>query len=51
MLNQSNNFYLLSFSVLVTCLLDDVCILEGKVTSRYFPGVKELSYQWPFVIP
>ena len=32
MLNQDNNFYLISLSILVTCLLDNVWISWGEET-------------------
>ena len=31
-LDQDNNFYLISLSILVTCLLCNVWILQGEVT-------------------
>ena len=30
-LDQNNNFYLMSLSILVTCLLGNVWILKGEV--------------------
>ena len=34
MLDQDNNFYLISLSILITCLLDNVWILQGEVTCQ-----------------
>ena len=30
--DQDNNFYLISLCILITCLLDNVWILQGEVT-------------------
>ena len=30
MLDQDNHFYLISLSILITCLLDNVCVLKGR---------------------
>ena len=32
-LDQDNNFYLISISILISCWLENVCLLEGEVTS------------------
>ena len=42
MFDQDNNFYLISLSILVTCLLDNVWILKGDVTHQSLLGVKGL---------
>ena len=44
MLVQDNNLYLISFSILITCLLDNVWILKGEITCSSLPGVKELNF-------
>ena len=33
MLDQDNNFQLMSLSILITCLLDNMWIVLGEVTS------------------
>ena len=38
MLDQDNNFFLISLSILVTCWLDNVRILQGEVTSKSLLG-------------
>ena len=40
---EQNNFYLISLSILITCLLDNVWILLGEVTCESLLGVKGLS--------
>ena len=42
MLDQDNNFYLISLNILVTCLLDNVRILWGEVSCWSLLGVKGL---------
>ena len=42
MFDQDNNFYLISLSILVTCLLDNVWILKGDVTHQSLLRVKGL---------
>ena len=42
MLDQDNNFYLISLNLLVTCLLDNVRILWGEVSCWSLLGVKGL---------
>ena len=42
MFDQDNNFYLINLSILVTCLLDNVWILQGEVTHQSLLGVKGL---------
>ena len=44
MLIQDNNLYLISFSILITCLLDNVWILKGEITCSSLPGVKGLNF-------
>ena len=44
MLDQIDNFYLMSLNILITFLLDDVWILWGEVTCESFLGVKGLIY-------
>ena len=44
MLVQDNNLYLISFSILITCLLDNVWILKGEITCSSLPGVKGLNF-------
>ena len=39
MLDQDNNFYLISLSILITCLLDKVWILLGEVPCLSLMGV------------
>ena len=43
MLDQDNNFFLISLSILVTCWLDNVRILQGEVTSKSLLGAKGLT--------
>ena len=40
---DQRNFYLVSLSVLITCLLDSVWIIYGEVTPLSLLGVKGLS--------
>ena len=42
-LDQDNNFYLISLSILITCLLDNLWILLGEVTCKSFLGVEGLN--------
>ena len=44
MFNQGNKLYLMSLSVLITCLLYNVRIPEGEVTWKSLQGVKGLKY-------
>ena len=44
MLVQDNNFYLTSFSIFITFLLEDVWILKGETTCSSLPGVKGLNF-------
>ena len=43
MLDQDNNFNLISLSILITCLLDKVWILLGEVPCLSLMGVKGLK--------
>ena len=43
MLDQDNNFYLISLSILVTCLLDNVQILQGEVACQSLLRIKGLT--------
>ena len=43
MLDHKNNFYLISLNILITCLLNNVCILWGEVTCKSLLGVKGLN--------
>ena len=43
MFNQRNILYLMSLSILITCLLDNVWILQGEVTCLSVLGVKGLK--------
>ena len=43
MLDQDNNFFLISLSILVTCWLDNVRILQGEVISKSLLGAKGLT--------
>ena len=43
MLNQDNSFYLISLSILIACLLDNVWILLWEVARYSHLGVKGLS--------
>ena len=48
MLNQENNFYLISLSILITCLLGNVWILKEKV--KCFNHCWELKgYEFQFL--
>ena len=42
MLNQDDNFYLISSSILITCMLDGLWIFWGEVTCQSLLGVKRL---------
>ena len=42
MLDQDNNLYLICLSILITCLLDNVWILQGEVRCESLLGVKGL---------
>ena len=42
-LNQENNLYLISLSILVTSLQDDEWILQGEVTCQSLMGVQGLN--------
>ena len=50
MLDQNNNFYLISLSILITCLLDNIWILLGEVTCLSLIEVKGLrkgaDFEW-----
>ena len=39
---------MISFSILISCLLDGVRILKGEVISQSLMGVKELIFFLPF---
>ena len=43
MLDQDNNFYLISLSILNTCLLNNVWTLLGEVPCLSLMGVKGLK--------
>ena len=43
MLNQENNLYLISLSILIISLLDDEWILKGEATCQSLLGVKGLK--------
>ena len=43
MLDQENNFYVISLGFHTTCFLDSVEILLGEVISKLFLEVKRLS--------
>ena len=43
MLDQDNNFYLISFNILISCLLDNVKISQGEVSCLSLLGVKGLT--------
>ena len=45
-LDQDNNLYLISLSILITCLLDNVWILKGEVTCQSPLEVERLT-SWP----
>ena len=42
MLDQDDNFYLISLSILITCMLDGLWIFWGEVTCQSLLGVKGL---------
>ena len=42
-LDQDNNFYLISLSILIACLLENVQLLKEEVRCWTFLGVKGLS--------
>ena len=42
MLDQDNNLYLICLGILITCLLDNVWILQGEVRCESLLGVKGL---------
>ena len=42
MLNQNSNFCLIRLSIIITCLLDNLWKLQGKVTWESLPGAKGL---------
>ena len=42
-LDQGNNFHLISLSLLITCLLDNVWILQGEVPCQSLLGVNWLK--------
>ena len=44
-LDQGNNFYLISLSFLITCLLDNVWVFKGEITCQPLLGVKGLSIE------
>ena len=44
MLDQDNNYYLISLNILITCLLDNVWISLKEVTCLSLLGVKGLRY-------
>ena len=43
MLDQDNNFYLISWNILISCLLDNVRILLGEVSCWSLLGVQGLT--------
>ena len=43
MLDQDNNFYLISFNILISCLLDNVRISQREVSCLSLLGVKGLT--------
>ena len=43
MSDQDNNIYVISLSILITCLLYNVWILWGEVTYQSLLGVKRLT--------
>ena len=47
MLNQENNLYLISLSILIISLLDDEWILKGEATCQSLQGVKGLKQLCP----
>ena len=50
MLDQDINFYLISLSLLITCLLDNVWILLGEVTCQSLLEVKGLIVKQVFLV-
>ena len=42
LVSDQDNFYLISLSILISCLLDNVWILQGEVTCESLLGVKGL---------
>ena len=46
MLDQDNNFFLISLSILITCLLSNVWILLGKVICSSLVGVSIVLHQF-----
>ena len=50
MLDQNKNFYLISLSILITCLLDNIWILLGEVPCLSLIEVKGLrkgaDFEW-----
>ena len=40
MLDQDNEFYLINLSILITRLMDDVCILKGEFKCKSLLGVE-----------
>ena len=43
-LNQDSSFYLTSFNILITCLLNNIWILKGEVSCESLLGVKRLTF-------
>ena len=43
MLDQGNNFYLISLSILITYSLDDVWLFYREISFKSFLGVKRLK--------
>ena len=43
-LNQDSSFYLTSFNILITCLLNNIRILKGEVSCESLLGVKRLTF-------
>ena len=50
MLDHDNNFYLISLSIPITCLLDNIQILKGEVTCWSLVGVEGLKYCKVFLV-
>ena len=46
MLDQDKNFFLISLSILITHLLDNVWILWGEVTCQSLLGIIGLNKAW-----
>lgn len=46
MFDQGNNFFLISLSILITFLFDNLWISLGEVTSQSLLGVKGLKMAW-----